>query len=167
MTPMLRMSARWPNSLIVGIIAMPRRFMRCQRQLGTFARAGVGILSGTHVGFLDDYDPGDEYALLAGAGLSWREVLASLTTAPAQRFGEAGRRGRIAPGLDADLALNAVGRVREGATHDSRRADRVRAGVVASSRNGRPARRVCAVLPICRGMPATPPRHRSECRRCW
>jgi adenine deaminase len=46
-----------------------------------------------------------EYTLMAGAGLSWREVLASLTTAPAERFGEGGRRGRIAPGMDADLVL--------------------------------------------------------------
>ncbi|MGH9320647.1 MAG: amidohydrolase family protein [Vicinamibacteria bacterium] len=41
-------------------------------------------------------------------GLSWREILASLTTAPAARFGESDRRGRIAPGMDADLVLPRV-----------------------------------------------------------
>ncbi len=76
-----------------------------QRHVAAFARAGGQILFGTDAGYLDDYDPGDEYALMAGAGLSWREVLASLTTAPADRFGEAGRRGRVAPGMDADLVL--------------------------------------------------------------
>jgi len=76
-----------------------------QRHVAAFARAGGQILFGTDAGYLDDYDPGDEYALMAGAGLSWREVLASLTTAPADRFGESGRRGRIAPGMDADLVL--------------------------------------------------------------
>lgn len=76
-----------------------------QRQLGALARAGVPILFGTDVGFIADQDPTMEYTLMAGAGLSWREVLASLTTAPAERFGEGGRRGRIAPGMDADLVL--------------------------------------------------------------
>lgn len=76
-----------------------------RRHVGAFARAGGQILFGTDAGYLDDYDPGDEYALMAGAGLSWREVLASLTTAPAERFGEAGRRGRVATGMDADLVL--------------------------------------------------------------
>jgi imidazolonepropionase-like amidohydrolase len=57
------------------------------------------------VGYLPDYDPMDEYVLLAGAGLGWREILASLTTAPRARLGEEARRGRIAPGLDADLVV--------------------------------------------------------------
>lgn len=76
-----------------------------QRHVAAFARAGGQILFGNDAGYLDDYDPGLEYALMAGAGLSWREVLASLTTAPADRFGETGRRGRVAPGMDADLVL--------------------------------------------------------------
>ncbi len=49
-----------------------------------------------------------EYQLLESAGLGWREILAALTTNPAARFGESSRRGRIAPGLDADLVVLAA-----------------------------------------------------------
>lgn len=67
--------------------------------------AGAGKFSLAPVGYLTDYDPSEEYALMAGAGLDWREILASLTTAPAERFGAARRRGRIAPGMDADIVI--------------------------------------------------------------
>jgi imidazolonepropionase-like amidohydrolase len=50
---------------------------------------------------------------MASAGLGWREILASLTTSPAARFGEASRRGTIAPGLDADLVVLAADPVRD------------------------------------------------------
>jgi len=49
--------------------------------------------------------PVAEYDLMAQAGMSFRQILASLTTAPAERFGESARMGRIAPGLQADLAV--------------------------------------------------------------
>ena len=42
---------------------------------------------------------------MAEAGMSFRQILASLTTAPAERFGESKKLGRIAEGLDADLAV--------------------------------------------------------------
>jgi imidazolonepropionase-like amidohydrolase len=42
---------------------------------------------------------------MALAGLTWRQILASLTTNPAARFREALRRGRIAKGLDADIVV--------------------------------------------------------------
>jgi imidazolonepropionase-like amidohydrolase len=70
-----------------------------------YSHLGGQILFGTDVGFLTDYDPTTEYELMESAGLGWRDILATLTTAPAQRFGEAARRGRIAPGLDADLVV--------------------------------------------------------------
>jgi len=70
-----------------------------------YARSGGQILFGTDVGFLADEDPTTEFVLMGTAGLSWREILASLTTAPALRFGEQKRRGRVAPGLDADLVV--------------------------------------------------------------
>lgn len=74
-------------------------------EVGDFSRAGGQILFGTDVGFLTNYDPRTEYMLMAAAGLSPMQVLASLTTAPAERMREAQRRGRIAPGMDADLVL--------------------------------------------------------------
>ncbi len=70
-----------------------------------YARSGGLILFGTDVGYLTDYDPSLEYALMESAGLGWREILASLTTHPAARFGEAPRRGRIGRGMDADLVV--------------------------------------------------------------
>ena len=70
-----------------------------------YARSGGQILFGTDVGYLTAYDPTEEYVLMASAGLGWREILASLTTSPAARFGEAGRRGKVSPGMDGDLVV--------------------------------------------------------------
>ena len=76
-----------------------------QAQLRAFREAGGQVLFGTDVGYIHDSDPHREYALMAGAGMDWRAILASLTTEPARRFGHAARSGRIAPGMDADLVL--------------------------------------------------------------
>ena len=73
-------------------------------QLRAWAAAGGTVLFGTDIGAID-YDPSEEYALMHEAGLSFRQILASLTTAPAERFGDAGRLGRIAVGLTADLVV--------------------------------------------------------------
>jgi imidazolonepropionase-like amidohydrolase len=70
-----------------------------------YTRNGGQILFGTDVGYLTDFDPTQEYEFMSAAGLSWREILASLTTNPAQRFGEASIRGRVAPGQAADLVV--------------------------------------------------------------
>ncbi|MBI3664809.1 MAG: amidohydrolase family protein [Acidobacteria bacterium] len=74
-------------------------------QLRAFSQAGGQILFGTDVGYMSDYDPTDEYRLMAEAGLSFRQILASLTTAPAERFGGSKRTGRVAPGMEADLVV--------------------------------------------------------------
>jgi imidazolonepropionase-like amidohydrolase len=74
-------------------------------QLRAWRAAGGTTLFGTDVGYMADYDPADEYTLMARAGMSPAEILASLTTAPATRFGEAKARGRIATGLAADLVV--------------------------------------------------------------
>jgi imidazolonepropionase-like amidohydrolase len=76
-----------------------------QEQVRSFAALGGQILFGTDVGYMRAFDPSEEYALLAGAGLSFEEILASLTTAPAERFGAAARSGRIEAGRDADLVV--------------------------------------------------------------
>ena len=62
------------------------------------------MLFGTDLGAVDA-DPGPEYALMARAGMRFPQILASLTTAPAERFGESSRRGRIASGFEADLVV--------------------------------------------------------------
>src|SRR5262245_39860284 len=74
-----------------------------QDQVRSFVALGGPVLFGTDVGYMREYDPADEYAYLAGAGLSFVQILATLTTTPAERFKLAARMGRIAVGMDADL----------------------------------------------------------------
>jgi imidazolonepropionase-like amidohydrolase len=74
-------------------------------QLRAYFRAGGPVLFGTDVGYVTDYDPTEEYEQMARAGMSFRDILASLTTSPAARFGASRRKGRIAPGMDADIVL--------------------------------------------------------------
>jgi imidazolonepropionase-like amidohydrolase len=92
-----------------------------EAQLRAFAELGGQVLFGTDVGYMTDYDPTDEYVHMARAGLTFSQILAALTTAPASRFGAATRTGRVAPGLEADLVvidgdpatdIRALGRVR-------------------------------------------------------
>ena len=92
-----------------------------QAQLRAFTEAGGQVLFGTDVGYMTDYDPSDEYAYMREAGLTYAQILAALTTAPAARFGAAARTGRLAPGLDGDVTVvdgdperdtRALGRVR-------------------------------------------------------
>jgi imidazolonepropionase-like amidohydrolase len=73
-------------------------------ELKNYAAAGGQILFGTDVGYTDAFDTTDEYRLMSAA-LDWRAILRALTTAPAERFGYAARKGRIAQGMDADLVL--------------------------------------------------------------
>ncbi len=75
------------------------------QEFGKFAAAGGKVLFGTDVDYMTDMDPTEEYELMGKAGMSAMEILASLTTVPAARWNETGRRGRIAPGLDADLVV--------------------------------------------------------------
>ena len=73
-------------------------------QLRAWVARGGTVLFGSDLGAVD-YDPGEEYRLMAGAGMKFRQILASLTTAPAERFGESKRLGRVAAGLQADLVV--------------------------------------------------------------
>jgi imidazolonepropionase-like amidohydrolase len=78
---------------------------RIRDEVRDYARLGGQILFGTDVGYLPDYDPTREYELLHAAGLSWSQILASLTTAPASRFGDRRRRGALSRGMDADIVV--------------------------------------------------------------
>jgi imidazolonepropionase-like amidohydrolase len=73
-------------------------------QLRSWLSAGGEVLFGTDLGAVE-YDPSEEYALMSQAGVTFAQILASLTTAPASRFGAAKNLGRIAPGFQADLAI--------------------------------------------------------------
>jgi imidazolonepropionase-like amidohydrolase len=74
-------------------------------EVGSYQRMGGQILFGTDVGYLPDYDPSNEYSLMSRAGLTPMQILASLTTAPADRFSESASRGRVAAGMPADLVV--------------------------------------------------------------
>jgi imidazolonepropionase-like amidohydrolase len=64
------------------------------------------IMFGTDVGYLTDYSAlTKEYGYMARAGLTFPQILASLTTTPATRLGYSGRTGQIKAGMDADLTL--------------------------------------------------------------
>src|SRR5262249_50894318 len=74
-------------------------------QLRAYFMTGGQILFGTDIGYTTDYDPTEEYEQMQRAGMQFQDILASLTTNPAARFGASRRTGRIARGMDADLVL--------------------------------------------------------------
>jgi len=75
------------------------------QELKACSEAGGQILFGTDVGYIDQYDITQEFTLRARAGMSFQQILASLTTSPARRFGYASHSGSIAKGMDADLVV--------------------------------------------------------------
>ncbi len=74
------------------------------QQVKVYSEAGGQILFGTDVGYTDAFDTTEEYRQLARA-LDWRQILAALTIAPAQRFGYASHKGKLVSGQDADLVV--------------------------------------------------------------
>jgi hypothetical protein len=74
-------------------------------QIRAFNAIGGTILFGSDVGYMDDTDPTEEYRLMSRAGMSFQQILASLTTTPARLFGAADTRGRVSRGYDADLVF--------------------------------------------------------------
>ena len=85
----------------------PEALDNALRSVAALHAAGIDILAGTDAG-----NPGTahgasihgELALLVRAGLAPQDALAAATSVPARRFGLADR-GRIAPGMRADLVL--------------------------------------------------------------
>lgn len=72
-------------------------------QLKSFSENGGTVLFGTDVGYTQLYDTTLEYELMRRA-LSERQILASLTTNPAQYF-KAAKKGRVEKDFDADLVV--------------------------------------------------------------
>jgi imidazolonepropionase-like amidohydrolase len=75
------------------------------QELKVYSDGGGQVLFGTDVGYIDQFDTAEEFALMSRAGMNFQQILASLTTSPATRFGYSGRSGRIAKGMDADLVV--------------------------------------------------------------
>ena len=78
---------------------------RMDAELRVYSQAGGEVLFGTDVGYTDHYETAMEYDLMSRSGMSFGQILASLTTAPAHRFGASAHSGRIAPRMDADLVV--------------------------------------------------------------
>jgi imidazolonepropionase-like amidohydrolase len=98
----------WPYELAKQSVPQPvvdRLVGATFAELRGFADAGGQVLFGTDVGYMHEFDPTEEYVLMAKAGLTPAQILASLTTAPAARWKEESRRGRVEPGFDADLVV--------------------------------------------------------------
>ena len=76
------------------------------REVKSYSDIGGKIMFGTDVGFLSDYSSlTREFGYLARAGLTFSQILASLTTTPAARLGFADSTGTIRQGMDADLLV--------------------------------------------------------------
>ena len=73
-------------------------------QLRAWLAIGGTVLFGSDLGAVDP-DPTEEYLLMSQAGMNFRQILASLTTSPAERFGKSNESGRVAAGLKADLVV--------------------------------------------------------------
>jgi len=80
-------------------IAKIRGIDFCYHQLGG------RLVYGTDTGFLADYDQGEEFRQLMSAGLRFRDVLAMLTTAPAELFHLTQHEGKVLPGMRGDLTI--------------------------------------------------------------
>lgn len=75
------------------------------RAVRAYSEAGGRILFGTDVGYIQQFDTSEEFLWMSRAGMSFEQILASLTTSPAERFGYSNHSGRIAKGMDADLVV--------------------------------------------------------------
>lgn len=73
-------------------------------QLKSYFDIGGTVLFGTDVGYTQLYDTTSEFQSMAKSGMSWRDILASLTTTPATFF-KVANTGRIAKGMDGDIVV--------------------------------------------------------------
>lgn len=70
-----------------------------------FHQMGGRLMYGTDTGFLADYDQSEEFRQLTKAGFGFRDVLAMLTTAPAELFHVSQNEGKVMPGMKGDLTI--------------------------------------------------------------
>ncbi len=111
------------------LFSQSNRIARIREIVLKFHQLGGPLIFGTDTGFLTDYDLTEEYRQLALAGLSFKDVLTMLTTAPARRLGVKDA-GRIAPGLPADLTILSADPTSEGLTAFTQVRYTIRAGTI-------------------------------------
>ena len=73
--------------------------------LATFHSAGGRLLFGTDVGYLPDHATEGELEALRACGLDVHQVLAMLTTNPAEELGGPEETGTLTEGAPADLVV--------------------------------------------------------------
>ncbi len=104
----------WPPELVDRLLASGMTFIptltlfdgkeHMLAQVRAYAGRGR-ILFGTDAGFIDDYESlTAEFSLMEEAGMTFSQILESLTTAPTEFFGITSS-GQVAPGFDADLVV--------------------------------------------------------------
>jgi imidazolonepropionase-like amidohydrolase len=74
-------------------------------QVRRFHELGGDLIFGTDVGYMTDYDTTGEFEALALCGLSGRDILRMLTTAPAAKFDTTAATGTIEVGKAGDLTV--------------------------------------------------------------
>jgi imidazolonepropionase-like amidohydrolase len=74
-------------------------------ELRAYSQVHGDILFGTDIGYTDHFDTALEFTLMSQAGMNFQQILASLSTNPARKFGYSDRTGRIAEGMEADLVV--------------------------------------------------------------
>jgi imidazolonepropionase-like amidohydrolase len=72
-------------------------------ELKAYFSEGGTILFGTDVGFITVYNTSQEFEFM-GRAMGWKDVLASLTTNPADYFKQP-TKGRLEKGMDADFVV--------------------------------------------------------------
>lgn len=74
------------------------------QQMQSYHQAGGQILFGTDVGYTDAADTTREFELM-GKVFNFRQILATLTTNPSERYGYAKSKGQLATGFDGDVVI--------------------------------------------------------------
>ena len=85
--------------------AIEQGMRKAAGQLNVFQQAGGDVLFGTDVGYISEFDTSEEFKWMSRAGMNFQQILAALTTNPAERFGYSKHCGRIMKGMDGDLVV--------------------------------------------------------------
>jgi imidazolonepropionase-like amidohydrolase len=100
-------------------------------QMKSYFSEGGTVLFGTDVGFQSSYDTSHEFEFM-GQAMSWRDLLATLTTNPSEFF-KATNKGRVEKGMEADLVV-LEGDPAEDVRNFAKVADTIRGGKVIYTR---------------------------------
>jgi imidazolonepropionase-like amidohydrolase len=98
MTPTLKMFA-------TTVTTNPKYLDPIYAEVRHFHELGGTLIFGTDVGYMTDYSTEGEFDALGLCGLNAADVLAMLTTNPAERMGAASQKGTVTAGKLADLTI--------------------------------------------------------------